>query len=138
MLKEFKEFVMRGNVIDMAVGVIIGGAFSKIVSSLVNDVLMPPLGLILGKVDFTSLFFSLSGEAYPTIKAAKDAGAPILAYGVFLQSIFDFLILAAVIFFTIKQVNRLTKAPAAPSGPPAPTKEEILLTEIRDAIRAKH
>lgn len=98
MLKEFKEFAMRGNVLDMAIGVIMGGAFGKIVSSLVSDVLMPPLGLILGKVDFSSLFINLSDTSYPSLVAAKAAGAPTLNYGVFLQSVFDFLIIAFAIF----------------------------------------
>jgi large conductance mechanosensitive channel len=113
MLKDFKEFAIRGNVIDMAVGVIIGGAFGKIVSSMVSDVLMPPIGLLLGKVDFTSLFVSLSGEQYPSLAAAKAAGAPTLNYGVFLQHSFDFIILAFVVFMLVQQVNRL-KPPAAP------------------------
>lgn len=107
MLKEFKEFALRGNVIDMAVGVIIGGAFGKIVSSMVSDVLMPPIGLLLGKVNFTSLFFSLTGEPYPSLDAAKAAGAPTLNYGVFLQHTFDFIILAFVIFLVVRQMNRL-------------------------------
>ncbi len=117
MLKEFKEFAVRGNVVDMAVGVIIGGAFGKIVSSLVNDVLMPPLGLALGKVDFTSLFISLNGEDFPSLAAAKTAGAPVLAYGTFLQSSFDFLILAFVVFLLVRQVNRLKGHPPAPPEP---------------------
>jgi large conductance mechanosensitive channel len=107
MLKEFKEFALRGNVIDMAVGVIIGGAFGKIVSSMVSDVLMPPVGLLLGRVNFSSLFFSLNGEAFPSLEAAKAAGAPTLNYGVFLQHSFDFVILAFVVFLLVKQVNRL-------------------------------
>ena len=111
MLKEFKEFALRGNVVDMAVGVIIGAAFGKIVASMVSDVLMPPLGLLLGKVDFTSLFISLSGEPYPSLAAAKAAGAPTLNYGVFLQSSFDFVILAFVVFLLVRQVNRLKPKP---------------------------
>jgi len=113
MLKEFKEFAMRGNVLDMAVGVIIGGAFGKIVSSMVSDLLMPPLGLVLGKVDFSSLFIDLSGTHPASLAAAKQAGAPTINYGVFLQAMFDFLIVAVVIFLLIKQVNRLTAKPAA-------------------------
>jgi large conductance mechanosensitive channel len=116
MLKEFKEFAMKGNVLDMAIGVIIGGAFGKIVSSLVSDVLMPPLGLILGKVDFSSLFLNLSGTPQPSLAAAKAAGAPTVNYGVFLQTVLDFIIIAFVIFLIVKQVNRLKK-PAAPSAP---------------------
>ncbi len=113
MLKEFKEFVMRGNVMDMAVGIIIGAAFGRIVTSLVNDVIMPPIGLILGKVDFSSLFFSLSSTHYNSLAAAKAAGAPTINYGVFLNAVIDFLIVAFVIFLLVKQVNRLKKTPAA-------------------------
>jgi large conductance mechanosensitive channel len=114
MLKEFKDFAMKGNVLDMAIGVIIGGAFGKIVSSLVSDVLMPPLGLLMGKVDFSSLFVNLSGTPQPSLTAAKAAGAPTINYGVFLQATFDFIIIAFVIFLLVKQVNRLKKpAPAA-------------------------
>lgn len=116
-LKEFKEFAMRGNVLDMAIGIIIGGAFGKIVSSAVSDILMPPLGLLLGKVDFTSLFLNLSGQPQPSLAAAKAAGAPTINYGVFLQTIFDFAIIAFVIFLLVKQVNRLTRSPEAPPGP---------------------
>ena len=116
MLKEFREFAMKGNVLDMAIGVIIGGAFGKIVTSLVSDVLMPPLGLVLGKVDFSSLFLNLSGPPQPSLAAAKAAGAPTVNYGVFLQTVFDFIIIAFVIFMIVKQVNRL-KTPAAPSAP---------------------
>ena len=140
MLKEFKEFAMKGNVLDMAIGVIIGGAFGKIVSSLVSDVMMPPIGLLLGGVDFTGLFINLSSTAQPSLAAAKAAGAPTLNYGVFLQSVFDFTIIAFVIFMLIKQVNRFKKeAPAAPPPPPpGPTNEEILLMEIRDVLKGRH
>ena len=117
MLKEFKEFVMRGNVLDMAVGIIIGGAFGKIVSSMVSDILMPPIGLLLGKVDFSSLFINLSGQTYPSLKAAKDAGAPTVNYGVFLQTVLDFLVIALVIFLLVKHVNRLFAKPEAPDKP---------------------
>ena len=116
MLKEFKDFAMRGNVLDMSIGVIIGGAFGKIVSSLVSDVLMPPLGLLMGKVDFSSLFINLSGTPQPSLTAAKAAGAPTINYGVFLQATFDFIIIAFVIFLLVKQVNRLKK----PEPTPAP------------------
>ncbi|HSE59965.1 MAG TPA: large-conductance mechanosensitive channel protein MscL [Nitrospiraceae bacterium] len=138
MLKEFKEFAMKGNVLDMAIGVIIGGAFGKIVSSLVGDVLMPPLGLLLGKVDFSSLFLNLSGQDYPSLTAAKAAGAPTLNYGVFLQTVFDFVIIAFVIFLLVKQVNRLKSAPPpAPAAPPEPSNEEKLLTQIRDLLKER-
>jgi len=139
MLKEFKEFAMKGNVLDMAIGVIIGGAFGKIVSSLVSDVLMPPLGLLMGKVDFSSLFVDLSQTSPPSLAAAKAAGAPTLNYGVFLQSVFDFLIIAFVIFILVKQVNRFKNEapPPPPSPPPGPTNEEKLLMEIRDALKVR-
>ena len=120
MFKGFKEFVTRGNVMDMAVGVIIGAAFGKIVASLVNDVLMPPIGKLLGGVDFSGLFISLSAQHYDTLKAAKDAGAATLNYGMFLQALIDFLIIAFVIFLMVKGVNKLKKAPAP--APPS-TKE---------------
>ncbi|MCE9536349.1 MAG: large conductance mechanosensitive channel protein MscL [Nitrospirae bacterium] len=137
MLKEFKEFAMKGNVLDMAIGVIIGGAFGKIVTSLVSDVLMPPLGLLMGKVDFSSLFVNLSGTLQPSLTAAKAAGAPTINYGVFLQATFDFIIIAFVIFMLVKQVNRFKKE--APPAPPAgPTNEEKLLMEIRDALKGRH
>ncbi len=107
MLKEFKEFAMKGNVIDMAVGVIIGGAFGKIATSLVNDILMPPLGLLLGRLDFSNLFVDLSGNGYASLPQAKAAGAPTINYGLFLNTVIDFLIVAFAIFLVIKQINRL-------------------------------
>ena len=114
MLKEFKEFAMRGNVLDMAVGIVIGAAFGKIITSLVGDVLMPPLGLVLGKVDFSNLFLNISGKSYDSLTAAKAAGAPTINYGVFLNNIIDFLIVAFAIFLLIRMVNRWNKpAPAA-------------------------
>jgi large conductance mechanosensitive channel len=115
MLKEFKEFAMKGNVLDMAIGVIIGGAFGKIISSLVGDVLMPPIGKLLGNVDFTGLFLNLSSTPQPSLAAAKAAGTPTLNYGVFLQSVLDFLIIAFVIFMLVKQINRFKTQP--PAGP---------------------
>ncbi len=134
MLKEFREFAMKGHVLDMAIGVIIGGAFGKIVSSMVSDVLMPPIGLMMGKVDFSSLFVNLSGTPQPSLAAAKAAGTPTLNYGVFLQSVFDFIIIAFVIFLLVKQVNRFKKE-TPPGPPPGPSKEEALLAEIRDVLR---
>jgi large conductance mechanosensitive channel len=113
MLKEFKEFAMRGNVLDMAIGIIIGAAFGKIISSLVNDVLMPPIGLLLGKVDFSSLFIDLSGQSHASLAAAKAAGAATINYGVFLNTILDFLIVAFAIFLLIRQVNRFKRQPEA-------------------------
>lgn len=113
MFKEFKEFVMRGNVMDMAIGVILGAAVGKIITSLVGDILMPPIGLILGRVDFASLFINISGQEYPTLAAAKTAGAATLNYGSFLNAVIDFLIVAFVVFLLVKQINRL-KGPAPP------------------------
>jgi large conductance mechanosensitive channel len=106
MLKEFKEFAMKGNVLDMAIGIIIGAAFGKIISSMVSDILMPPIGMLMGKVDFSSLFINLTGQPFPSLAAAKSAGAPTINYGVFLQTILDFVIVAFVIFMVVKQVNR--------------------------------
>ena len=125
MLKEFKEFALRGNVIDLAVGVIIGGAFGKIITSLVNDIIMPPIGMLLGRVNFTDLFIDLSGKGYATLAAAKDAGAATLNYGLFLNTVLDFLIVAFVVFLVIRQMNRMKKpapltAPAAPTTKPCP------------------
>jgi large conductance mechanosensitive channel len=120
MFKEFKEFAMRGNVVDMAVGIIIGAAFGRIVFSFVNDVIMPPIGLLLGKVDFASLFCNLSGTPYATLADARKAGAPAIAYGAFLNTILDFVIVAFVIFLLIRQMNKLKKQPA----PAAPTTKE--------------
>ena len=116
MLKEFKDFAVKGNVVDLAVGVIIGAAFGKIVSSAVSDLLMPPIGMIAGKIDFSSLFISLNGESYESLSKAKAAGAPVIAYGLFLNNTIDFLIVAFVIFLVVKQINRLKKP--APAGPP--------------------
>jgi len=114
MFKEFKEFVMRGNVLDLAIAVIIGAAFGAIVTSLVNDVLMPPIGLAMGKVDFKDLFISLNGQTYPTLALAKAAAAPVIAYGLFANTVINFLIVAFVVFLVVKQVNRFKKpAPAA-------------------------
>ena len=117
MLKEFKEFAMRGNVIDLAVGVIIGAAFGKIVSSLVEDVIMPPIGRLLGKVDFSGLFINLSGKTYESLAAAKAAGAATLNYGLFINTVINFLIVAFCVFLLVRQVNRWTSKPAAPAAP---------------------
>jgi len=112
MFKEFKEFAMRGNVLDLAIGIIIGGAFGKIITSFVNDLLMPPIGLLLGKVDFSSLYISLSGQVYPSLKAAKEAGAATINYGLFLNTVLDFIIVAFTVFLLVRQVNRWTAKPA--------------------------
>jgi large conductance mechanosensitive channel len=115
-LKEFREFAARGNVIDLAVGVIIGAAFGKIVTSLVNDLVMPPIGLIIGRIDFKDLFVALDGNTYPTLDAAKKAAAPIVAYGQFMNTIVEFLIVAAAVFLLVRQINRLkTPQPTPPT-----------------------
>jgi large conductance mechanosensitive channel len=113
MFKEFKEFIMRGSVLDLAVGVIIGAAFGKIVTSLVSDIIMPPIGLLLARVDFTNLFYDLSGTHHATLDEAKKAGAATINYGVFFNNIIDFLIVAFVIFLVVKQANRLRRQPEA-------------------------
>ena len=143
MLREFKEFAMRGNVLDMAVGIIIGAAFGTIVNSLVNDVIMPPVGLALGGVDFTNMFVTLREGAkaagpYASLAAAKEAGAVTLNYGVFVNSIVSFLIVAFAIFMIVKGANSLKqKQVEAPAAPPAPTADQKLLAEIRDILKAK-
>jgi large conductance mechanosensitive channel len=137
MLKEFKEFAMRGNVVDMAVGIIIGAAFGRIVSSFVNDVVMPPLGLLIGGLDFSNLFVNLGDGAYDSLTAAEDAGAPIIKYGLFINNVLDFVIVAIVIFLAIKGMNKLKREQEAapPPPPPEPSAEVKLLTEIRDALK---
>jgi large conductance mechanosensitive channel len=133
---EFKEFALKGNVMDLAVGVIIGGAFGKIVDSLVGDVIMPIVGKIFGNLDFSNYFIPLAGQTASTLAEAKKAGA-VLAYGNFITIAVNFIILAFIIFLMVKQMNRMKReAPAAPPAPPAPTPEDvILLREIRDALR---
>jgi len=128
MWKEFKEFAMRGNVIDLAVGVVIGGAFGKIVSSFVADVIMPLIGLLLGKISFENLFVSLNGKNYASLAAAQEAGAPTLNYGLFISAIVDFLIIAFVIFLVIKGINKLQKP--APEAAPTTKKCPYCYTEI--------
>ncbi len=137
MLKEFKEFAMRGNVMDMAVGIIIGASFGKIVTSLVGDVVMPPIGLLMGNVDFSNLFLNLSGVEYASVAAAEAAGAPIVKYGLFINTVIDFVIVAFVIFMIIRTLNKLKRKQEAtpPPLPAVPTAEVKLLTEIRDALR---
>jgi len=136
MISEFKEFAMKGNVVDLAVGVIIGGAFGKIVSSLVDGVIMPIVGKLVGGLDFSNYFVPLAGQTATVLADAKKAGA-VFAYGSFITVAINFLILAFIIFMMVKQVNRLKKAePPAPAAPPAPTPEDVLLLrEIRDALR---
>lgn len=133
---EFREFAVKGNAIDMAVGIIIGGAFGKIVTSLVNDLIMPPFGLLLGRVDFNSLFVNLGEGDYPSLGAAKEAGAPVLAYGSFLQTALDFVILAFVLFLLVRAMNRLRRKEEAAPAPAVPAEEVVLLREIRDSLRA--
>jgi large conductance mechanosensitive channel len=135
MLKEFREFAMRGNVIDLAVGVVIGAAFGRIVNSFVSDVLMPVIGLLLGRVDFGGLFLSLSGQDFASLAEARAAKAPVLAYGSFVQAVVDFVIIAFAIFLLVKQVNRFRKAEEPP--PPATPPEQVLLAEIRDLLKAR-
>lgn len=148
MIKEFKEFAMKGNVVDLAVGVIIGVAFGKIVTSMVNDILMPPIGKLMGGVNFCDLFINLDpskvakdGAVIKSIAQAKEAGAAVIAYGSFVNTVIDFTIVAFCIFMVIKAMNAMKRrpapAPAAPAGPPEPTKEEKLLGEIRDLLKAR-
>jgi len=137
MLDEFKKFALRGNVVDMAVGIIIGAAFGKIVSSAVNDLIMPPIGLMLGGVDFSNLFVNLGEGTFATLAAAEEAGAPIIKYGLFINTVLDFVIVAFAIFMAIRMMNKLKKAEeeSPPPAPPEPSNEEKLLTEIRDALK---
>lgn len=133
MFNEFKSFIARGNVMDMAVGIIIGAAFTAIVNSMVGDILMPVIGVFTSGMDFSTLFFALDGNTYETIAAAEEAGATVVKYGLFINAIINFLIVAFVIFMLVKQVNRLKeKEAAAPAAPPADVK---LLTEIRDLLK---
>ncbi len=136
MISEFKEFAMKGNVVDMAVGIIIGGAFGKIISSLVSDIIMPVIGKLMGGVDFSQLYINLGEGEYPSLEAAKEAGAATLNYGNFIQTTLDFLIIAFAIFMMIKVMNsvRKQKEEEAPAEPPA---EEVLLREIRDLLKNK-
>jgi large conductance mechanosensitive channel len=121
MLKEFREFTLRGNVLDMAIGIIIGAAFGKIITSFVNDILMPPIGLLLGNVDFSNLFVSLSGQPYATLEEAQAAGAATINYGLFINTVLDFVIVAFVVFLLVRQVNRMRREKEAP--PAEPTRE---------------
>ena len=139
MLKEFKAFAMRGNVLDMAVGIIIGVAFGKIITSFVNDVVMPPIGLLLGKVDFSNLFIDLSGKSYATLAEAKAAGAATIKYGLFLNTVVDFIIVAFVVFLLVRQVNRMTREPEAAPAPPTTKECPYCLSSIAiKATRCSH
>ncbi len=142
MLKEFKDFIMRGNVLDMAIGIVIGAAFGAVVKSFVNNILMPPIGLLMGGRDFSDLFLVLKAGAkpgpYPTLAAAKDAGAVVWPWGVFTNDVIAFLIIAFAIFLVVKGVNSMRKKEEeAPAPPPQPSAEEKLLTEIRDLLANK-
>ena len=133
--QEFREFISRGTVIDLAVGVIIGAAFGKIVNSLVSDVIMPPIGAVLKGVNFSNLFVAIDGKTYETLAKAKEAGAPIITYGLFINQVIEFFIIAACVFALVKIVNQIKRAPAAATAePPAPTRTEVLLEDIRDAL----
>lgn len=136
LMQEFKEFAAKGNALDMAVGIIIGAAFGKIVSSLVNDVIMPPIGKLLGNVDFSNLFINLNSAAYQTLAEAQKAGAPTLNYGSFIQTVLDFLIVAGAVFMMVKGINAMKKKEESkPEEPSKPREEVVLLQEIRDALR---
>ena len=131
--QEFREFISRGNVVDLAVGVIIGAAFGKIVTSLVNDVIMPPIGALMKGINFNSLFICLDGKTYESLDLAKKAGAPVIGYGAFINTSIEFLIVAACVFVLVKAVNKMKRVePAAPTAPP---KTEVLLEEIRDLLK---
>jgi large conductance mechanosensitive channel len=135
MFQEFKAFIARGNVIDLAVGIIMGVAFTTIVNSLVNDIIMPPIGVLLGGVDFSNYFINLSSTHYDSLAAAKAAGAATINYGVFINAIINFLIIAFAVFLLVKQVNRFMRKPEA--KPAAPPRSEVLLEEIRDELRSQ-
>jgi large conductance mechanosensitive channel len=138
MIKEFREFIARGNVLDLAVAVIIGAAFSGIITSLVEDVINPIIGIIFGKPDFSSIYINLSGQTFPTYAAAKEAGAQVIGIGAFLTAVISFLIIAFVIFLLVRAANSIMKKEAeAPAPPPAPTKDQQLLAEIRDLLKAQ-
>ena len=135
MFKEFKEFAMKGNLVDLAVGFILGGAFSTIVKSLVNDIMMPPLGLLLGGGDFADLIYPLDGQSYESLEAANEAGAPVIAYGLFINNVISFLIMAFALFFIVKGINSMKrKQEEAPAEVPAPPRQEVLLEEIRNLL----
>jgi large conductance mechanosensitive channel len=135
MWREFRDFAVRGNVVDLAVGLVLGAAFTTIVNSLVNDLIMPPIGLLLGGIDFSDFFITIKGDAYPTVAAAKAAGAVTMNYGLFINAVIKFVIVAFAVFILVKQINRL-KLNIGPAAPPA-SKTEELLTEIRDLLKEK-
>jgi large conductance mechanosensitive channel len=133
LLNEFKQFAMRGNVVDLAVGLILGAAFTTIVNSLVNDIIMPPIGLIIGGIDFSDFFLTIKGASYATLEEAKKAGAVTINYGLFVNSVVKFLIVAFAVFMLVKQVNRLRRTESPP--PTKPSRQEELLAEIRDLLK---
>lgn len=135
MFKEFKAFALRGNVVDLAVGLIIGVAFGAVVTSLVNDIIMPPIGMLLGGVNFKDLFISLNGQSYASLDAARLAGAPVIAYGAFINTLINFVVVAMAVFLLVKQMNRFVKAKE--EAPAAPDPELQLLAEIRDLLRER-
>ena len=137
MLEEFKTFIRRGNVMDLSVGFIVGAAFGKIVTSLINDILMPPIGLLLGRVDFSSLYLNLSGRTFESLKQAREAGAPVIAYGLFLNTVIEFIIVALAVFVVVKQINRFKSKPT----PASPTMKECpfcLSVVPLKAVRCPH
>ena len=136
MLKEFKEFAVKGNVVDLAIGIILGVAFTAIVNSLVNDIIMPPIGVLLGGGDFADLYINLSGGEYASLDAAREAGAATINYGIFINAVITFVIVAWVLFFLVKGMNRLKRQEEEkPAEPAAPPREEVLLEEIRDLLK---
>jgi large conductance mechanosensitive channel len=137
MLKEFRDLAARGNVVDLAVGVIIGAAFGKIVTSLVNDVVMPPIGLAIGKVDFRNLYWTLNDQVYPSLAEAQKAGAPTINYGLFINACISFLIVTFILFMLLRQLNRLVAPTPSTEAAPPPSEEVLLLREIRDSLKAR-
>lgn len=135
MIQEFKEFILRGNAMDMAVGIIMGAAFGSMVGSLVEDVIMPPIGWLLGGVDFGTIFFSLTGEEYPNLQAAKDAGAPVIGIGAFINALLNLVVVGFAVFMLVKAVNKMNRAKEEEPAPEAPPADVQLLTEIRDLLK---
>ena len=135
MVSEFKEFIARGNVVDLAIAVVIGAAFGKIVTALVDGIIMPVVGMAMGGVDFSQLFVSLDGKAYANLALAQEAAAPVLTYGAFIQTIIDFLLIALVIFMALRTYNKMRNAAPAEEAPAEPTEDVLLLREIRDSLK---
>ena len=135
MIQEFKEFILRGNAMDMAVGIIMGAAFGAMVGSLVEDVIMPPIGYLMGGVDFSTIFFSLTGEDYPNLQAAKDAGAPVIGIGAFINALLNLIVVGFAVFMLVKAVNKMNRAKDEEPAPEEPGADVVLLTEIRDLLK---